>query len=158
MTLTYYLKILTLKEKQEIEKKLNEQFGVEKILGIITMRGKERLFLFQGSLNENQIRELEQTVPIERVGVYFAKEVNGEIRLSVEGVQILKNQITKNIFDLDENQAEQWMMGSELNIKTETKGFLIMKHKDYFLGCGKASKEKIGNFIPKNRRLKYKEN
>ena len=33
-------------------------------------------------------------------------------------------------------------------------GFLAMKQKDDFLGTGKASAEKIGNFIPKNRRLK----
>jgi len=32
-----------------------------------------------------------------------------------------------------------------------------MKYKNDFLGTGKASENKIGNFIPKNRRLKHKE-
>ncbi|MCH8325462.1 MAG: hypothetical protein IIB83_02685, partial [Bacteroidetes bacterium] len=67
-----------------------------------------------------------------------------------------KNQIKKNIFELNKEQAELWMKGSELNISTGKKGFLIMKYKDNFLGSGKASAEKIGNFIPKSRRLKNK--
>jgi len=45
-------------------------------------------------------------------------------------------------------------MGRELNIKTGKRDFLIIKHGDDFLGTGKVSEEKIGNFIPKNRRLK----
>ena len=46
------------------------------------------------------------------------------------------------------------MKGHELPIKTGKRGFLIMKHGEDFLGAGKASENKIGNFIPKNRRLK----
>ena len=151
------LKILSEKQKKEIEFRLNEQFGISDIPGKIVMRGGERLFLYSGSLDEKEIRELESTVFIERVGIYFAKiEENGEMRLSIEGTQILGEQITKNIFVLNEEQLEKWMMGSELNIKSGMKGFVIIKYKDEFLGTGKASEEKISNFIPKNRRLKKK--
>jgi NOL1/NOP2/fmu family ribosome biogenesis protein len=151
------LKIFSKKETQEIEKKLQEQFGIENIPGILIKRGEERIFLFQGSFNEEEIKKLEKEIPIERIGVYFAKEQNDQIRLSIEGVNLLKEQIKKNIFELDDEQAERWMLGQELPIKTGKRDFLIMKKKEYFLGCGKASEEKIGNFIPKNRRLKYKE-
>ena len=48
------------------------------------------------------------------------------------------------------------MKGSELNLKSGMKGFVIIKYKNEFLGTGKASEEKISNFIPKNRRLKEK--
>ena len=152
------LKILSEKEREEIGSKLNEQFGVKKIPGIIVQKGEEKLFLFQGSFDKNQINELEQTIPVERVGIYFAKIVAGEnkIRLSIEGSQILKNQITKNIFELNESQLDDWMKGRELNIQTGKRDFLVMKYKDNFLGTGKASEEKISNFIPKNRRLKDK--
>lgn len=151
------LKFLSEIEKKEIEKKLQEQFGIKEIPGTLIKRGEERIFLFQGSFTKQQIKELEKEIPVERVGVYFAKEQNNKIRLSIEGVYILKDQVTKNIFELDNIQAEKWMLGQELPIKTKTREFLIMKNKEYFLGCGKASEEKIGNFIPKNRRLKYKE-
>jgi len=151
------LKILSEKQKKEIEFRLNEQFGISDIPGKIVMRGGERLFLYSGSLDEKEIRELESTVFIERVGIYFAKiEENGEMRLSIEGTQILGEQIRKNIFILNEEQLEKWMTGSELNIKSGMKGFVIIKYKDEFLGTGKASEEKISNFIPKNRRLKKK--
>ena len=93
---------------------------------------------------------------IERIGAYFAKvdEKTGDIRLSLEGSQILKP--NKNIFEINSEQTQDWMMGRELGIKTGQNGFLIMKHGNDFLGTGKASKDKIGNFIPKNRRLKDK--
>lgn len=158
-------KILNEHEKKQIREKLNEQFGITEIKGLLLKRGEDRIFLFQGDIDEKKIREIENEFPVERIGIYFAKvsdtnrsEQNGEIRLSLEGVYILRKQITKNIFNLDKKQAEEWMLGQELPIATEKHDFLAMKYKDYFLGCGKASAEKIGNFIPKNRRLKYKEN
>ena len=79
------LKILNKNEKQEIEKRLNNQFGIKNIPGVILMRGKEKLFLFSGSFNKQEIKNLEETVPIERIGVYFARIVNNnEIRFSDE--------------------------------------------------------------------------
>ncbi len=190
------LKIFNKKEKERFEEKLNEQFGIENIPGMILQKGTEKLYLFQGSLSEKQIYELEQTLPIEKVGIYFAKTVeerDGEdkIRLSIEGTQILSDQINKNIFELNDEQVEEWMRGSELlldyfnklideeklvkraegrdagvldsnlggkaRVKPE-RGFLVMKYKDNFLGTGKASENKISNFIPKNRRLKERNN
>lgn len=150
------LKILNKNEKAEITNKLNKQFGIMKIPGEIVKRGAERLFLFNGNFNWKQIKKLERTVPVERIGVYFAKIVRNEIRLSIEGTQILKNQIKKNVFELNKEQVEQWMKGQELNIQTGKKGFLVMKYKNDFLGCGKASEKKISNFIPKSRRLRDK--
>jgi len=151
-----YLKFLNNKEKQKIVDKLNKQFGIKEIPGILSMRGKERLFLFQGDLDAKQIKELEKTIPIERIGVYFAKTIAEEIKLSIEGIHLLKNQITKNIYEINTKQMQQWMMGRELDVQSGKKGFVIMKHDDDFLGSGKASEKKITNFIPKNRRLKEK--
>jgi NOL1/NOP2/fmu family ribosome biogenesis protein len=160
--MTYRLHILNKNEKEVIQSLLRKQFGGKiTIPGMLVKRGAERIFLFQGSLDEKQIRNLEDWTQIERVGLYFAKifqdkQGKEHIRLSIEGSQILGNQITENIFELDDELAQKWMQGEELNIKTGKKGFLLMKHKNDFLGTGKASEEKIGNFIPKSRRLKSK--
>ena len=148
------LKILNKNEKKEIEKELEEQFGIRNIPGLILRRGEERLFLFSGSFDKKEIKNLEKIVPVERIGVYFAKLMDGKVKLSIEGTHALKNQIKKNIFELEENQVENWMKGQELLVKTGKRGFLVMKYKNDFLGTGKASEEKIGNFIPKSRRLK----
>lgn len=148
------LKILSEQEKEKLVMQLNKQFGIEKVDGIISMRGRERLFLFNGSLDEKEIRELEKTLPLERVGIYLGKDILGQIRLSIEGVQVLKDQIKKNIFELNKEQKDLWMKGNEINISSGMQGFVVMKYKNNFLGCGKASAEKITNFIPKNRRLR----
>ena len=153
------IKIFSEEEKEEIKEKLNKQFGITNIPGKILMRGEERLFLYSGNLSDEQIRNLEDVAFLERVGSYFAKFEDGEqIRLSIEGVQILQNQITKNIFEIPSELVEQWMKGNELNIKTDFRGFVIIKYRNDFLGTGKASENKISNFIPKNRRLKEKSN
>ena len=152
-----YIKILNQNEKAKVEEQLNEQFGISSVPGMIVMRGQEKLFLFSGNFNEKEIQQLEKCTFIERMGVYFAKLIDGKIRLSIEGSQILKDQIKKNVFELNSQQAEEWMKGHELPIKTGSHGFIIMKNGSDFLGTGKASEEKIGNFIPKNRRLRERQ-
>lgn len=148
------LRILEGKEKTKIKKTLKEQFGIKEIPGMILKRGKERIFLYQGSLSNNEIKNLEKATFVERVGVYLAKDEPNGIRLSIEGSQILKDQITKNVVELTKKEVETWMMGYEVLKKSGLKGVVIIKYKNDMLGSGKASEEKITNFIPKSRRLK----
>ena len=150
------IKILSRRERQEIENYLHEQFGIENIPGTLIQKGEERIFIFTGSLSEGEINKIRDAVFIERIGIYFAKIIESDVKLSIEGTILLGEQIKKNVYELDANQVEPWMKGQDLDIKTGKKGFLIVKYKDDFLGCGKASEEKIGNFIPKSRRLKEK--
>lgn len=153
------LEIMNEKEKKNLLKKLNEQFGIKTISGIFATRGADRIFLFSGNISPKDLKDLEKNIVIERIGVYFAKtdEKTGKVRLSIEGSQILKDQITKNTYELrNEKDFESWMQGQDLQIKTGNKEFLIIKYKGNLLGTGKASEEKISNYIPKNRRLKYK--
>ena len=151
-----WIKILNKTEKASIEKKLMQQYGIESVEGDLAVRGKDKIFLYSGSLDGEDLKRLAKAIFIERIGVYFAKEDErmGGIRLSIEGSQILRKQFSKNVFSLNKSQTEEWMQGRELLIKTGEKGFLIMKNGEDFMGTGKASEEKIGNFIPKNRRLK----
>ena len=150
--------ILSNQETKEILSKLNEQFGIQKIPGRLIKIGKERIFLFNGDFSDEQIKNLEKIVFIEKIGIYVGAIFlpTGEIRLSIEGTQIFKDQITKNIFEINEEKFGNWMQGEELNIQTGLKGIIVIKYKNNFLGCGKASENKIGNFIPKSRRLRSK--
>ena len=152
-----FIKILSKNEKKEIERKLNKQFGVKEIDGMLIKFGKDRIFFFSGKLKENEIRIIESEIPIERIGVYFARIMNDFPKLSIEGTQILKEQISKNTFELNEKQSKEWMSGRDLNLVSQQKGFLVMKYKEEVLGCGKASENKVSNFIPKMRRLKNRE-
>jgi len=152
------LKFFSEKEKENLLRLLNQQFGIKEIPWTIAKLGKERIILFSGELSGREVLNIDRIAHIEGVGLYFAKEQIDGIRLSIEGSQLLKNQITKNIFELDEKQAEQWMLGQELNVKTDKKGFFVMKFNEDFLGTGKVSENRITNFVPKQRRLKSREN
>ena len=150
--------ILSNQETKEILSKLNEQFGIQKIPGRLIKIGKERIFLFNGDFSDEQIKNLEKIVFIEKIGIYVGAIFlpTDEIRLSIEGTQIFKDQITKNLFEINEEKFGNWMQGEELNIQTGLKGIIVIKYRNNFLGCGKASENKIGNFIPKSRRLRSK--
>jgi len=145
---------LNSKEKKEIECKLLEQFGISKLPDIIVQIGKERLRLFTGDFTEKELEKLSRITHIEGIGLYIARQENDEIRLSIEGSQLLSSQITKNIFELNELQLKQWMQGADLQIQNQERGIFIISYNNDFLGSGKLSEQKISNFIPKGRRIK----
>lgn len=150
------LTILSEKEKTRITQKLSSQFGITEIPGILIKKGKEKIFLYTGNLDKEELLKLDKITFIEKAGTYLAKEEGKNIRLSIEGSQILKDQIIKNIVELTEEESQTWMMGHEVEIKSGLKGLVAMKYEEDMLGTGKASEEKITNFIPKSRRLKDK--
>lgn len=152
------LKFFNENEKERLLRQLNQQFGIKDLPWTPARLGKERIIVFSGNISGREVLNLDRVAHIEGIGLYFAKEQIDGIRLSIEGSQLLKKQITKNIFELDEKQAEQWMLGQELNIKTDKKGFFVVKFNDDFLGTGKVSENRITNFVPKQRRLKSREN
>ena len=126
--------ILSNQETKEILSKLNEQFGIQKIPGRLIKIGKERIFLFNGDFSDEQIKNLEKIVFIEKIGIYVGAIFlpTGEIRLSIEGTQIFKDQITKNIFEINEEKFGNWMQGEELNIQTGLKGIIVIKYRNNF--------------------------
>jgi len=156
------LKFFSEGEKEKLIHILSQQFGIKEIPFSVARLGRERIIVFSGELSDREILNIDQVAHIEGIGLYFAKEEIDGIRLSIEGSQLMKNQITKNVFELNEREAEQWMMGQEILLDNKTdhdkKGFFVMKFNNDFLGTGKISNNRITNFVPKPRRLKYKEN
>ena len=151
------IEILHGKNRERIIDILNRQFGIKEIEGTLVKRGRERIFLFTGSFDSKDIQNISKYNFLERLGVYFAKEnERGELRLSIEGSQYVKNQATKNVIELTKDEMNTWMCGHELIKNTGTTGFVLMKYKNDMLGTGNASTEKITNFIPKSRRLRDK--
>jgi len=147
------MKPLTSSDKKKIVEQLNRQFGIEELPYLIIQFGKEKLRLYTGNLSKEELYHLDNEARIETIGLYFAKWENNELRLTLDGVQFLKSQITKNILELNDRQADEWLRGNDLEIKT-AKGWKILKHNDEFLGCGKSTGDKITNFVPKERRIK----
>jgi len=147
------MKILKSSEKKGILNKLNEQYGISKIPYLILKFGKEKLRIYSGTLPPNELKKLDNFIRIENAGIYFAKQEGEKIRLTLDGIQSFKDQITKNILEINDQQAKEWLKGNELYINTD-KNFKIIKNNEEFIGCGKSNGERITNFVPKNRRVK----
>jgi NOL1/NOP2/fmu family ribosome biogenesis protein len=147
------MKPLTSTDKKRIIEKLNEQFGITDLPYLIIQFGKEKLRLYTGILSKEELYHLNNEARIETIGLYFAKYENDGIRLTLDGVQLLKSQITKNILELNNKESEDWLKGNDLDIKTDY-GWKILTHENEFIGCGKSTGEKISNFMPKERRVR----
>jgi NOL1/NOP2/fmu family ribosome biogenesis protein len=160
------VKIINDKERKQIENILKKQYGITSLnFPFLIKSGHEKILAYTGGLGIREINKLSAFANIEQIGLYLGKEDTLGIRLSIEGSQIFgkQGQIKNSILELNNIQSFEWMSGQDLEIGKDSKidkpGLLIIKHKDDFLGTGKASTQakKISNFIPKERRLKISE-
>jgi len=147
------MKIIKSSEKKKILAQLQEQYGIAKLPYLLLRFGKEKIRLYSGNLSSEELNILDKNLRIENAGLYFSKQHQDKIRLSLDALHLLKNQITKNILELTDKQAEQWFKGEDLQIQTN-RNFKILKNKEDIIGCGKSTGEKITNFMPKERRVK----
>lgn len=147
------LKILNKKESERILDKINEQFGIKNIESnyIILQKKDGKIFLinnFFGKIDYSTLR-------INELGLYVAR-FDKEIRLTIEGSQIFGKHATKNVYEVNENDANSWMEGNDIECSKEFKGFVIIKYKDNYLGSGKCKNNKLLNYIPQERRIRQK--
>jgi len=148
------LKILNKKEISRILSKIKEQFDID----ILTfeygmLQNKEgKLFLISKDINKVNLDKLR----INELGLYFAN-INKEVRLTIEGSQLIGKFAKKNIYEVNEEDAYSWMSGNDLICKEEFNGFVIIKNKDNYLGTGKFKDNRILNYTPKERWIKRKD-
>jgi NOL1/NOP2/fmu family ribosome biogenesis protein len=144
------LKILNKKEIKRILAMIETQWGFKEELDYAFLETeKGRVYIANREIFNLDLSK----VRINSVGFYFA-ETRAGIRLSLEGSQIIGPKATKNVVELNDKEAKQWMSGEDLDKQTECRDFAIIKHKNDFLGTGKQTKEgKILNFVPKTRRM-----
>ena len=139
-------------EKRRIIEELNEQFGISELPYLLIESGKEKIRAFSGHLSKEEIYQIGNIAKIELIGLYLLKKEE-DYRLSIDATHLLKNQINKNIIEINEEQFQQWIRGKDIEIESQ-KGTLVIKYKEDFIGCGKSNGEKIFNYVPKDRRLK----
>ena len=145
-------KILNNKEIKKFLQQLNKQFGFSEKLPYIFFEKKDKVYILSKKYSSIDFSPFK----INSLGLYVAKkEING-IRLSIEGSQLIGPKSKKNIIELD--SPEEWLQGKDIENKQNAKSFVLIKYKDDFLGCGICKKDKILNFIPKSRRIKFSSN
>lgn len=137
-------------------------YGITEIPLLLIETSPGRIRGYSGMLSKDEIAKLSKEVRIEVIGLYMFNNFDGDMRLSVDAIHLLKDQITKNILELNEKQAKEWMQGQDIalmnedkeKLKNEPTGFKVIKYKDDFLGCAKLTHDRIVNYLPKNRRDK----
>jgi NOL1/NOP2/fmu family ribosome biogenesis protein len=157
MTVTFIYR----NEKNRILERLG-YYGITELPYLITLSGKEKIRGYTGILSGDEINKLDNEVGIEIIGLYLFHDYEDGLRLSFDAIQAFSKQITKNIIDIDDKQAEEILKGRDLlltkedkeRFKDEKPGFKILRHKGEFIGSGKLSQERLVNFMPKERRLR----
>ncbi len=146
------LKILNTREKKDILKTIKEQWGAElKTDLVFLLNSKFKLYL----MSKDFAKLDESSLHIDKIGMYFGEVMkNKEIRLSIEGSQMVGPIAKKNVVEVSDGEAKVWLHGNNIirkNIKES--GFVIIKNNDDFIGCGRVKEEEILNLIPKTRRI-----
>jgi NOL1/NOP2/fmu family ribosome biogenesis protein len=143
------LKILNNKEIKEILASIENQHGAKiKLDAAFLKNNKNRVFLINKEISKIDTSKLR----VNSIGMYFC-EIQNEIRLSIEGSQIVGPKAKKNIVEINDTQAKKWMSGEDLELKGDYAGFVILKNKNYYLGCGKFKENRILNYVGKERRV-----
>lgn len=145
------MRIQNSKAIKEIKHLISEQWGDCPKLDYVFLRSsKNRIYLVTRDIEKLP----EKGMRIDTFGLYFGEILNGGLRLSIEGAQLVGVKATKGTFELDDIQVEQWFQGLDIEVDKDLYGFLILFYKKDIVGCGHCKEGKISNYMPKNRRIK----
>lgn len=144
------LKILNTKQIKSIKKAIKKQWNADVELDYaFLMNEKGKIFIVNRKIGSMDFSKLN----INNLGLYFGELKVTDLRLSIEGSQMIGPFARKNIISIDNKQAEEWMQGDDIDVKNkDVQGFIIIKHSKDFLGSGKHKKGRILNYVPKERR------
>ncbi len=145
------LKLLARKELKELKKIIVEQFGAVFDFDYAVLKNKDNdIFIANKQLFDIDFSELR----IDSFGLYFGQFKNNELRLSIEGAQLIGHVAKKNIVELSFREMRDFFHGGEIEKEKTADGYVILKHGNDFIGCSRFKGGKLLNFIPKARRIK----
>jgi NOL1/NOP2/fmu family ribosome biogenesis protein len=113
------------------------------------VKGKEKIYMISRDVDKIDLSQ----VRINNIGLYIAEVKKEQLRLSIEGAQLIGKVATKNVYEMDDEQLKKWFKGEDIPVKEEYEGFAILKHGEDIVGSGKYKEGEILNFVPKIRRL-----
>lgn len=145
------MNILKSKERKQLFGMIEKQWGAcpEILLDKVFIKtGKQRIYMVNRDIDRIDM----EGIRINTIGLYIA-EYKNELRLNIEGAQLIGPHATKNIHELSDEERKQWFMGEDLTITKSYEGFIILKHGKDYIGSGKYKEGKIINYMPKSRRL-----
>lgn len=142
---------LSKKEIKHLLERVEEQWGASLDGEYLFFKNNKRKIYI---VNKEFAQIERDKVRVNSIGLYFCEVTEkGDIRLSIEGSQLLGPTATKSVLEVDEKQAKEWLYGEDVAYPGESTGFVILKFGSYFIGCGKHKESYISNHVSKNRRI-----
>jgi len=149
------LEILNRAKKEEVKDLLRKRYNLKiDIPHHLIKPAKNKLRIFTGDLNSQDLLILNALLTVETVGLYFASLDDG-LRLGYDATMLYAKKADKNTIILNKEEAKKWLQGHDLEKETKKgeEGFVVVKHDNDILGVGKATGKKLLNFVPKERRV-----
>jgi NOL1/NOP2/fmu family ribosome biogenesis protein len=144
------LRILPTKEIKFFKKLIKEQWDADfKDDFAFLINTKNKIYIANKDIGKVDLDKL----TINTVGMYFGEYRKEQLRLSIEGSQLIGPLAKKNVVEIPDVFVVPWLKGIDIALKVKQEGFVIIKNKSDFMGCGKVMEDKILNFVPKARRL-----
>ena len=144
------LKILNSKQIKLIKQIVKKQFDCDYAFDYMVMQNPEQKIYL---MNKEYKTIDDSKLKINSLGMYFAQIQNGELRLSIEGSQILGPLAKKNVIEINSGLLKLWIRGHDIEVDNPENGFFIVKHKNDYIGSGKLKQGVLLNFISKIRRI-----
>ncbi len=143
------MRFLNQKQIKEIYRMIEKQFGFKPVMDYLFIMSKDdRIYIANNDLNIDL-----SMLNVNSIGLYFGRIIHNEFKLTIEGTQLLGKYAKKNVIELTDKEVMDWMHGFNIDKESSHEGFVIIKHNDDFLGCGKHKNNKIFNLVPKERRI-----
>jgi NOL1/NOP2/fmu family ribosome biogenesis protein len=144
------LDILNRKETGRIMDALLETYGFTGQLGYAFLRKRDEKIY---AVSPDFTRIDDRMLRMDTLGLYFATFDGKEMRLTIEGSQIIGPGATKGVIDLTEEQGRRWLLGEDVQVEYEGRGYVVVRSGVDYLGCGRIRDKMLLNFIPKTRRV-----
>lgn len=146
------LKILNSREIKEVLKLIENQWGAKLKLDYGFLKNqKNRIFIISRDISKIDASKLR----INSIGLYLCELDKQGIRVSIEGSQIIGPKASKNIVELNEEETKKWFKGEDIEKECKKcSGFVILKHRNDFIGNGKYANGRILNYVGKSRRVR----
>jgi len=147
------MELLSPSEKKYLLERLRVQHGVEDAFEDLVLlkagQGKIRAVTKEAFELAQKLRKVQQ------VGLYVVKLMKGDAILSIEGSQLLNGKVKKNVIELDEELAREWMKATPINSPTTySSKYVVAKCGNLYLGSGRFTRDgKIYPQVAKWRRI-----
>jgi NOL1/NOP2/fmu family ribosome biogenesis protein len=154
------VEILDNPKKKKMIAILEKESGISNLNYLFIKTGKDKYRIYSGGFSRDELNWLGKNIHIELIGLKFCTFDREQPRLNFDVMNLpdIKENISKNIIELNDAQFEEWAKGENIlsGEDLEQKYYFIKHGKDIY-GSGKRFGDSLKNFVPAEKRLKKKQ-